>query len=85
MPKIEKEKNTQYLEGSLKLFFTNKMSIPLEISGNIKKTEFKVFYYDQVYNKIEEKKANVYIYKHQYKNNKSFNLEYNFLMLKIIN
>ena len=24
------------------------MNIPLEISGNIKKTEFKVFYYDSI-------------------------------------
>ena len=37
------------------------MNIPLELSGKIKKPEFKVFFYDLIYNKIEENSL-IFIY-----------------------
>ena len=76
MPPIDKKQ--EIIEGLFRLYFTNTMSIPLELSGKIKKAEFKVFYYNLILNTIEENLGNIYIYKHQYKNNKSFEIELNF-------
>ena len=74
LPSVNKK--LEYLEGLFKLYFTNTMNIPLEISGNIKKNEFKVFFYDPIWNKAEENnKPYIYIFKHQYKKNKRFDIE----------
>ena len=74
LPSVNKK--LVYLEGLFKLYFTNTMNIPLEISGNIKKNEFKVFFYDPIWNKAEENnKPYIYIFKHQYKKNKRFDIE----------
>ena len=73
LPKIDKK--LEYLEGLFKIYFTNTMNIPIEISGKIKKPDFKVFYYDSVYNKIEENRASVYVYKHNFKHKKPFDIE----------
>ena len=66
----------------LKLYFTPKLNIPLEILGKLNKVRFKVFYYDPIYNIIEENKANIYVYKHFYKGlfegNNSREIEMNF-------
>ena len=69
-------KNTEYLEALFKLYFTNTMSIPLEISGKIKKTDFKVFFYDPIFNEVKENNSLIlYIFKHEYKKKKSFTKE----------
>ena len=65
LPKISGEK--QFLHGLFKLYFTNKMSIPIEFKAYIKKPLFKVYYYDELFNTIIEENAKIYIYKHQYK------------------
>ena len=56
-------KKQELLEGLFKIYFTNKMNIPLELSGKIKKPEFKVFFYDLIYNKIEENSSHLYLYR----------------------
>jgi len=75
MPNIKKRQ--EFIDGLLKLYFTNKMNIPLELSGKIRKPEFKIFYYDLIYNKIDENSAQVYVYKHQYKTKYPFEIELN--------
>lgn len=76
MPSIYKKQ--ELLEGLFKIYFTNKMNIPLGLSGKIKKPEFKVFFYDLINNKIEENSAHLYLYKHLYKYKNSFEIEMNF-------
>ena len=76
LPSIDKKQ--EILEGLFRLYFTNSMSIPLELSGIIKKPEFKVFFYDLIFGQIEENIGNIYVYKHLYKSNKSFEIEMNF-------
>ena len=67
LPIIEDEK--KFFSGLFTLFFTDKMSIPIEISGYIKKPKFEIYYYDDIYDKIIKNKATIYIYKHQCKKN----------------
>ena len=42
---LKKEEN---LHGLLTFYFTDKISIPIELNGKIQKNSFKVFYYDWV-------------------------------------
>ena len=75
MPSINKKQ--ELLDGLFKLHFTNNMHIPLELSGKIKKPEFKIFYYNLIYDMIEENAANIFVYKHQWKSGKPFEIEIN--------
>ena len=65
LPIIDRKK--KFFSGLFTLFFTDKMSIPIEISGYIKKPEFMIYYYDEIYDKIIKDNATIYIYKHQSK------------------
>ena len=78
IPSITKKQ--EYIEGLFNLYFTEKMYIPLVVSGKIKKTDFKIFYYNQIIGEIEEQKATLYLYKHKMKEKKSFDIELHFLI-----
>ena len=72
------KKKSELLSGLLKLNFTNEMAIPLELSGPLKKAEFKVFYYNFFLSQIDEDKTDIYIYKHKYKKKDLFSIDMNF-------
>ena len=59
LPKIFKKQ--ELFEGLLKIYFNNKIYIPIELNGKIKKPDFKVFYFDPVCDQIEENLAHIYI------------------------
>ena len=79
IPNIKRKQ--EFLEGLFKIHFSNNMTIPLELSGKIKKTDFNVFYYNPIYDDIEEFKSTVFLYNHQLKYKKPFNIELHFLLL----
>ena len=56
------------------------MTIPLELSGKIKKTEFKVFYFDCIKYKIVENQATLFLYKHKLKEKKPYDIKIHFLV-----
>ena len=72
------KKKQELLSGLFNLNFTNDMIIPLELSGPLKKAEFKVFYYNFFLSQIDQDKTDIYIYKHNYKTKDSFNIDMNF-------
>ena len=78
IPAISKKE--EFLEGLFKLYFTNNMTIPLELSGKIKKTEFKVYYMNLFKNIIEEQQATLFLYKHKLKEKKPYDIEIHFLV-----
>ena len=63
-------KKEEILNSLLKVYFTDKFNIPLELDGKINKVRFRVFYYNRIKNIIEEDNANIYVYKHNYKQKK---------------
>ena len=74
-------KKEEVLNDLLKVYFTNKLNIPLELDGKINKVRFRVFYYNRIKNIIEEDNANIYVYNHIYKQiykQKDFEIEMNF-------
>jgi len=70
--------NQEFINGLFKLYFTDTINIPLELSGKIRKPEYKVLYYNSITDIIEENVANVYVYRHQYKRNSTFEIEMHF-------
>jgi len=78
IPQISKKQ--EFLECLLKLYFTNNMTIPLELSGKIKKTEFKVYYMNNFKYTIEEQQATLFLYKHNLKKKKPYDIELHFLV-----
>ena len=50
------------------------MFIPFELSGKIKKPEFKVYYDNYATGEIEENKVNIYLYNHLIKTKKPFKI-----------
>ncbi len=66
-------KKEDYLQGLLTFYFTDKISVPIELNSKIQKYSFKVFYYDWVKGEvlnIDEIKSGcipIYIYQCQFK------------------
>ena len=67
-------RNKECLDGVLEMPFTEKIKIPLGLSGEIKKPMITVYYFNAIENKIEDNQATVYVFNHQIKNGEELKL-----------